>query len=915
MSRKHKHSRPLFHITVYGIIGITLLLLLLPPLIGQALRFTLPRYGMGAIEVGNIDLNLFSGRVAFDELRLYRSAAQVLHLEHGELDFEWRALLQKRLQIRHLSLQGLSLTLSQSPRAPLRIAGFALPTGSDSPEPAADATSSDWGFAIDALHLEHNRIHLIRPGLAQTLVIERFDFGPLKSWEADTPSPLKALLHLNETQLQLEASATPLAAEPAGTLRLQLSPLELGTAQPLLPPAAGRVSGQLSAELELSLNQRREQLSLRQSGNLTLQGLRLLHPLQQLTGQNLRWQGTSELLLDAESTHLLLDGTLGGDQLTIKLTGNGTEAEGRDILWQGKGTLQLDGQGVRNTLNGTLSTNGLALRLPGTDTDTEVATGKLSWQGSSALQLNETATRVTLEGSLDGETLALKQPGNGNTATTGHLNWQGSTELTLEPQGSRSVTEGSLRGDRLALQLPGSALDFSGERLSWQGSAAISAAETPEIRFQGEAELQQATLGTLDEETPHTTLARLLVPQIRIDGLQDIELGTLQLQSLQTRLRLTTEGMEPLHHHLPDAQSEAGTGIATATSEPAEPPRLRLAGLSLDGDTLIHFEDTTVSPRFAETLAVNTLTLGALDNHQPARTTPLALQARLGAHSQLSATGQVTPFATPLGAGLEVTLQDYEMPPLSPYLVRLLGYRINSGQLDNTLTLTLADNSLQGETQIKARQLQMQAEDPDRIAAFEQKSTLPLNTALGLLRDKQGNIDLTIPFSGALDDPQFDLSDAINTALAKAMRSASVSYLKYLLQPYGSVITLVQLAGKAGGGVQLDPVLFTAGSAEPGADAADYLKRLAKLFAERKNLQLRLCGIATTADLIALSKGQQQTIPPGPHEQLEELARARAAALKQQLVEQYQLAPGQLFICNPTLDREAGAEPRVQLQL
>ena len=107
----HQRKRPLFYFLAYGIIALAVLISLLPQFAAQGLRIGLPQLGIGAVEVENIDINLFQGRIAIDELRFYRSAAQVLHLGHGELEFDWGALLDKRLQIRHIDLQRLSLII------------------------------------------------------------------------------------------------------------------------------------------------------------------------------------------------------------------------------------------------------------------------------------------------------------------------------------------------------------------------------------------------------------------------------------------------------------------------------------------------------------------------------------------------------------------------------------------------------------------------------------------------------------------------------------------------------------------------------------------------------------------------------------------------------------------------------------
>ena len=96
----------------------------------------------------------------------------------------------------------------------------------------------------------------------------------------------------------------------------------------------------------------------------------------------------------------------------------------------------------------------------------------------------------------------------------------------------------------------------------------------------------------------------------------------------------------------------------------------------------------------------------------------------------------------------------------------------------------------------------------------------------------------------------------------------------------------------------LDPLLFPAGSADPAdtADTGAYMDRLTGLLKDRPALRFQICGLATEGDRQALQAGQpvpkessdskSAQLPPIPDETLLQLAEARAAAVKRQLVEQ-----------------------------
>jgi len=72
--------------SAYVLTGITVVLLCLPLLLAQGLRHNLLQFGAGAVEIDDVNLNLFNGHLAINGMRIYRSAAEVISLGHAELD-------------------------------------------------------------------------------------------------------------------------------------------------------------------------------------------------------------------------------------------------------------------------------------------------------------------------------------------------------------------------------------------------------------------------------------------------------------------------------------------------------------------------------------------------------------------------------------------------------------------------------------------------------------------------------------------------------------------------------------------------------------------------------------------------------------------------------------------------------------
>ena len=177
-----------------------------------------------------------------------------------------------------------------------------------------------------------------------------------------------------------------------------------------------------------------------------------------------------------------------------------------------------------------------------------------------------------------------------------------------------------------------------------------------------------------------------------------------------------------------------------------------------------------------------------------------------------------------------------------------------------------------------------------------------------------------------------DVEDAINQAIAKAMTFASLSFLKYTLQPFGTFIAVAELAGKAGKQVtkvQLDPVKFNAAEISLNETAQQYLEKVAVILDNRPKLRLEVCGKAVEKDRSALlakreavaREGDKAEVPqkeaaevePVPDAVLQDFARERAKLVKDSLVNDHGINHERIYLCLPEIDQAPDKEPHVEL--
>lgn len=567
------------------------------------------------------------------------------------------------------------------------------------------------------------------------------------------------------------------------------------------------------------------------------------------------------------------------------------------------------------------------LTLPALDTSLDVAALDLhdfhTW-------LPQQATELHLAGKLNGSDFKLQAtatPLAAVIAAQARLTLQAlavAPFLALAPEGIPAVdarltvaSDFSYRGDAVEqrltqkgsvgigeLALVQTPWRITGKGAQWDGDVDLTLHQgtVAALAVNGTATLDHVTAGDAGEEQALLTLAGVRIDGITLRGNNDIGVAELALDGVQLALRRDAGGQLRL---------PAAGDTSPAAKDETAPPALHIGRIVLGGDNAVEFIDQSVMPAYRETLHITAAEITGIDNRAPGKAASFHLTGRAGRYTALELRGEVLPFAARVNLKLHSELQALDLPHLTPYTIRYLGYNLSSGQLGATMRLAITDDMLEGNNDLRIHKLTVEQTDPEKMAHFNEQLKIPLDTALYMLKDKDDNIALKLPISGNLHDPSFDISDAINTALAKTMRLATVSYLKLLLQPFGGLLTLASLADGAGN-IKLEPFTFLPGSAVLDPPQQAYLEKIGGLFQQRPKLQLRLCGYATAADRPEPPKGKPPLDEAAMTALLENLAHERAEAVKAALVTQHDVAPQQLFVCHPAIDAAAAAQPRVE---
>lgn len=243
----------------------------------------------------------------------------------------------------------------------------------------------------------------------------------------------------------------------------------------------------------------------------------------------------------------------------------------------------------------------------------------------------------------------------------------------------------------------------------------------------------------------------------------------------------------------------------------------------------VAFSDVYVQPHVSTELHGLSGSLSAVSNQVASAQAPelakLSLRGLGAGSASVEVEGLINPLVKPMVLDVKGQLRDLELPQLSPYSSKYAGYGIERGKLSATLNYHLdREGQLQANHQLILHQLRFS----DR-AEGSTAPNLPFKLAAALLADSQGVIDIQLPVSGSINDPDFRVGAIV---------------WKLLMNLVGKAITspLNLITGLLSGQEDLQQLGFAPGTASLTEEAEQSIQKVAQALMDRPNLQLTVAG-------------------------------------------------------------------------
>jgi hypothetical protein len=276
----------------------------------------------------------------------------------------------------------------------------------------------------------------------------------------------------------------------------------------------------------------------------------------------------------------------------------------------------------------------------------------------------------------------------------------------------------------------------------------------------------------------------------------------------------------------PEAAPAASPSPAQAYAGQPMNADIELGKVTLKGGK-VDYTDNFIKPHFTANLTEMEGKVGAFGTKS---TSPadVSLDGKINGSAPINIDGSINPLAPTAFVDIKAKADGIELTGLTPYTTKYTGYPIVKGTLTVDVHYLLDQGKLTADNHIFIDQLTFgdHVESPDAI-------NLPIRFAVSLLKNSKGEIDLRVPISGSLSDPQFSIGSLIWGVFKNLIVKAVTAPFSLIAAAFG---------GSGGAQQELGYIEFAPGYARLTPDSQQKLDTIAKALADRTALKLNISG-------------------------------------------------------------------------
>ena len=339
---------------------------------------------------------------------------------------------------------------------------------------------------------------------------------------------------------------------------------------------------------------------------------------------------------------------------------------------------------------------------------------------------------------------------------------------------------------------------------------------------------------------------------------------------------------------------------------------IKLNSFSLANTADLFFIDRSVNPVYRQSIAINKLMAGPFDTENPNQESVITLAGNSDRHAKFSFVTTAQPFLEKPSYKVVGNFKEFSLPALSSYIKQAIQYEIESGQLDLDVDVQLVGTAVDGEVQVMLRGIELASVDDFEVSSINDQISVPLNMALGMLKDSDGNVELSLPITGDTRSPSFGLSGFVTLLAKRATMLGARDYLVTTFVPYAQVVNIVVLAGSYALKVRINDLPYNPGDVDLQPEQQAFLQQFSALLKDSDDTHVKLCAIATAKD-IGKEAGSDLSSPED-RVRLNEISSQRVNIFKDYMIEEENIPSARLLLCTPQIDSSFGAISRLSFK-
>jgi len=181
------------------------------------------------------------------------------------------------------------------------------------------------------------------------------------------------------------------------------------------------------------------------------------------------------------------------------------------------------------------------------------------------------------------------------------------------------------------------------------------------------------------------------------------------------------------------------------------------------------FIDKNIKPHFSTRLNLSALRVTGLTS-EDFKAAALKAEGKIDEYAPIKIEGSLNPLKKDLFLDITYSLTNMELSPLSPYTGKYIGRTIEKGKFTTDVKYKIDKKEISAQNRVLLDQFTL-----GQKVDSEDALNLPVGLALSLLKDRNGQINVTLPISGRTDDPDFGFGKPLLNAIKNLVVKAATS--------------------------------------------------------------------------------------------------------------------------------------------